>query len=137
MGKRRQPVSGTELEVLKILWDRGPGTVREIRDALARRGRDLAYTTVLTLLGRLKAKGYARSDTGDFAHVFHAAVSREKLLGQRLRDLADQLCGGTATPLVLALVKEHSFSPGEIEEFRRLLDRLDEEKGKGPARRSR
>jgi predicted transcriptional regulator len=110
------------MDVLKVLWDRGPGPVREIQAALLERGRHWAYTTVLTLLQRLQAKGYAASDRRPFAHIFSAAVSREELLGLRLRHMADQVCDGESAPLVLALVKGQRFSSEEIAQFRRLLD---------------
>jgi BlaI family transcriptional regulator, penicillinase repressor len=120
---RRAAVSETELEVLKVLWEQGPGTVREVNATLHRRGRRWAYTTVLTLLQRLQAKGYVGSDKSDAAHVFTAAVSRDRLLKQRLRELADDLCRGTATPLLLALVEGGRFTAEEIAQFRQLLDK--------------
>jgi predicted transcriptional regulator len=134
------PISDAELEVLKVLWEQGPGTVRLVNAVLQGRGRRRAYTTVQTLLLRLEAKGYVRSNKGAPAHVFEAAVSRERLLSQRLRDLADQLCGGTASPLLLALVEGGRFTAEELEEFRRLLDRLDPPRagrprpGRGPGK---
>src|SRR5437016_2369819 len=100
---RQAPISDTELEVLKVLWDRGPGTVRELDAHLRRQKRRWAYTTVLTLLQRLEAKGYVRSDKRDLAHVFHPAVTRARLLRRRMKDLADELCEGAAAPLVQAL----------------------------------
>jgi BlaI family transcriptional regulator, penicillinase repressor len=129
--ERRSTISETELDVLKVLWEHGPGTVRELDGRLRDRGRRWAYTTVLTLLQRLEAKGYVTSDKSSVAHVFRPTVSRAKLLRRRLKDLADQLCEGTATPLVHALVEGERFSAEEIEEFRRLLDRLQPRKGKG------
>jgi predicted transcriptional regulator len=118
-------ISETELAVLKVLWDLGAGTVRQVRAVLRRRGRRWAYTTVQTLLNRLHGKGYAASDKGGPAHVYRAAVSRGQLLKKRLGDLADEFCEGTASPLVLALVEGGCFTPEEIEQFRRLLDQLD------------
>jgi BlaI family penicillinase repressor len=123
---RRPSISDTELDVLKVLWERGPGTVREVNAILRRQGRRWAYTTVLTLLQRLEAKGYVKSDKTAVAHVFEAAVSRDRLLRQRLKDLANDLCEGTATPLVLALVEGHRFTPEEIARLRQFLDELDE-----------
>ena len=134
MAERPQPVSEAELEVLKALWERGPGTVRELREALGRQGRAWAYTTVQTLLQRLEAKGHVRSERGGPAHVYRAAVTRERLLGQRLRDLADQLCGGAASPLLLALVEEGRFTPEEIQRLRRLLDEWEALPAKKPPR---
>src|SRR5690349_19396120 len=88
---RRLSVSDTELEVLRVLWEQGPGTVRAIADVLRRQGRTWAYNTVLTLLQRLEAKGYVAADKGGQAHVFRPSVSRDHLLRQHLRELADQL----------------------------------------------
>jgi predicted transcriptional regulator len=113
-------LSDAEMEVLKALWGHGPGTVRRIMEVLA--GRRWAYTTVLTLLQRLVAKGYAASEAGGVAHVFRAAVTREALLERRLREAADELCDGSVAPLVLALVQGHRFSADELERLRRLLD---------------
>ena len=67
MAERPQPVSEAELEVLKALWERGPGTVRELREALGPQGRGWAYTTVQTLLQRLEAKGCVHSARGGAA----------------------------------------------------------------------
>jgi predicted transcriptional regulator len=119
-------LSDAEREVMKALWDHGPGTVRQINEVLDRRGRKWAYTTVLTLLQRLQAKGCVASETGAVAHVFRAIATREELLDLRLKDLADELCEGAPAPLVLALVKGRRFSPEEIARFRRLLDQAED-----------
>jgi predicted transcriptional regulator len=124
---RRLPVSDSELEVLKVLWTLGPATVRDVAAALRRQRRRLAYNTVLTLLSRLKDKGYVTADRREQAHQFRAAVSRDALLGSSLAELANRVCDGTASPLVLALVKGQRFSSDEIAEFRKLLDRLEPE----------
>ena len=115
-------LSDAEREVLKVLWDRGPGTVRAFNAELARRGRRWAYTTVATLLQRLAAKQYVASDPSAVPHVYRAAVSREELLERRLQDAADELCDGRAAPLVLALVQGGRFSPEELARLRRMID---------------
>lgn len=121
---RRSPVSDAELDVLKVLWETGPSTVRDVAAALRRRRRRLAYNTVLTLLSRLREKGYVAADRGGTAHVFRPVVSRDELIGFSLASLADRVCDGTASPLVHALVRTHRFSADEIAHFRRLLDDL-------------
>jgi predicted transcriptional regulator len=121
---RRLPVSDAELEVLKELWTAGPATVRDVAAALRKRRRRLAYNTVLTLLSRLREKGYVAADRRDTAHLFRAVVTRDELLGSSLSALADRVCDGTASPLVLALVRGQRFSADEIAHFRRLLDEL-------------
>jgi BlaI family penicillinase repressor len=124
---RRTPVSDSELEVLKVLWAQGPSTVRDVAATLRRQRRRLAYNTVLTLLSRLREKGYVGADRREHAHQFRATVSREDLLGSSLAALADRVCDGTASPLMLALVKGQRFSADEIAAFRRLLDTLEPE----------
>ncbi len=131
MVKRRLAVSDTELEVLKVLWEHGPYTVRDAVAVLREQGRTWAYNTVLTLLQRLETKGYVRADKGSLAHVFHPVISREELLRQHLQELAEQLCEGAPAPLVLALVEGQRFTSAEIEQFRQLLDRLEGNQGKG------
>jgi predicted transcriptional regulator len=126
----RPPISDTELEVLRVLWEHGPGTVRDLNAILLRQRRRWAYTTVLTLLHRLQAKGYVDSDKSELAHVFRAAVSREELIRQRLGLLVDELCDGTASPLVHALVAGNRFSAAEIEQFRKLVNELTERQSK-------
>jgi predicted transcriptional regulator len=121
------------LDVLKVLWERGDGTVRDILAALPR--KRWAYTTVQTLLNRLEAKGFVASERGGPAHVYSAAVSREQLLQQRLNDLSERLCEGTASPLLMALVEGVRFTPEEIDRFRRLLDELEDSSDNPPTRK--
>jgi predicted transcriptional regulator len=137
VGTRRPAISETELEVLRALWETGPSTVREVDAILRRQRRRWAYTTVLTLLHRLRTKGYVASDKSDLAHVFRATITREELIRQRLVDLADQLCDGTASPLVHALVGDREFSIDEIESLRKLLDEAEGRHRKGQWRGSK
>jgi predicted transcriptional regulator len=116
-------LSEAEREVLKVLWDYGPGTVREIKDVLERRGRRWAYTTVATLLQRLGVKQYVTGDSSTVAHVYRAVVTRDELLERRLKDAANELCDGRAAPLVLTLVQNNRFSTEELARLRRLLDK--------------
>jgi BlaI family penicillinase repressor len=130
MEKPIQPsLSDAEREVMKALWDHGPGTVRQINEVLDHRGRNWAYTTVSTLLQRLQAKGCVASEASGVAHVFRPLATRDELLNLRLRGLADELCEGAPAPLVLALVQGARFSPEEIARFRRLLDEIEEDAG--------
>lgn len=115
-------LSESERDVLRVLWDRGPGTIREINEVLGERGRRWAYTTVATLLQRLAAKGFVASDSSVVPHVFRALVTRDELLDRRLKDAAEELCDGQAAPLLLALVQGNRFSAEELARFRRLLD---------------
>jgi predicted transcriptional regulator len=130
-------LSEAEVEVLKVLWDLGPSPVRAINRELEGRGRRWAYTTVATLLSRLSSKGCVASDATGVPHVFRAVVSRDELVGRRLREAADELCDGDAAPLVLALVQRHRFTAEELARFRRLLDEAKAEpeaRGRKPPR---
>lgn len=114
-----------ELEVLKALWDAGPGTVRQVLESLHGRGRKVAYTTVLTVLSRLEQKGYVASDKSGLAYIYRAKVSRQKVVGSRLKAMVEQLYDGAAAPLVLHLMESERFTPEEIEQLQSLIKRLD------------
>lgn len=114
-----------ELEVLKALWDAGPSTVRQVLDTLHARGRKLAYTTVLTFLTRLEQKGYVASDKSGQAYIYKARISRERVVGSRLRAMVEQLYDGAAGPLALHLMESQRFTPEELEQLQKLIDRLE------------
>lgn len=124
MPRDRAPVSDAELEVLKVLWAAGPLTVRDVVAVLRRQRRRLAYNTVLTLLSRLRDKGYVAADRRDTAHLFRPVVSREELIGSSLAAIADRVCDGTASPLVQALVRGQRFTQAEIAQLRKLISEL-------------
>lgn len=133
MPKKSAAVTATELEVLQALWKHGPATVRGLAAHFGSR-KGWAYTTIQTLLYRLQEKGFVGADKRSTPHVFKAKVSRRELLRRRLRDLADTLCDGTATPLLMTLVEDQPPEEETIHELRELLDRLEENRkhrGKG------
>ena len=125
MPDRKPTVSDAELEVLKVLWSLGAGTVRDVEAALRRGRRRLAYNTVLTLLSRLRDKGYVRPDRSGTAHVFRPIVTRDELIQNDLASIADRVCDGTSSPLVHALVTGQRLSAKDIADLRRLLDDLE------------
>ena len=128
---KRPAISDAEREVLKVLWDHGPDTVRAVQERLDGAGQEWSRSTVITLLQRLEKKGYVASDKSGFAYVFRAVVTREKVMHARLTELADELCDGEAAPLVLAFAEHHRFTPEEIEQFRKLIDALESKRRKG------
>jgi predicted transcriptional regulator len=119
-------IGDAELEVLKLLWERGAMTVREVCTLLESRGRDLAYTTVQTMLRRLADKGVVSMEKLGSVNRFDAVLSREQVVGEEVSHLIERYCDDGVAPLMLALVQQGHFSGDEIEEFRALLDRLDE-----------
>ena len=112
-----------ELEVLKILWDQGPSTVRQVMEVLNRQRRR-AYTSVMSLLGVMTDKGLLRRRLKGRGYVYEARVAREKTRGQMLRDLLARAFEGSAAALVAHLLDESSPSPQELEEIRRTIDRF-------------
>ncbi len=125
MSTQPRTISDTELEILKVLWDLGRGTVREVLERLNADGRQWAYTTAQTLLGRLQEKGFVESDREGRAFVFHPTISRDDLLGLSLEELAERVCDGAALPLLLKLVQSSQFRRRDLDRFRELLDELE------------
>ena len=115
-----------ELEVLKKIWDHGPNTVRDISSILESQGRTWAYTTVLTMLHRLRDKGVVVSEKVGNVNRFEAALSRDNVVREQLSQLMDRFGEEGVAPLMLALVENNRFTPEEIEVFREMLNRLDE-----------
>lgn len=125
--RQQYDLGSSELEVLKVLWDEAPCTVREVLNHMHQRGRHVAYTTVQTLLTRLEQKQFVRSDKSDLAHVFRARVSRDRVTKSRLKTLVDQFYDGAAGPLVLQLVRSERLKPEELEQLQALIEGLDGE----------
>jgi predicted transcriptional regulator len=119
-------LSGSELEVLSMLWEHGPSTVRQVLTRLRDAGRRLAYTTVLTFLARLEQKGFVSSDRSGVAYVYSPQITRDRVTRSRLRSILQTFYGGEAGPLVLQLVREQNLSRQELAELQDLIDRLDE-----------
>ncbi|MCA9279623.1 MAG: BlaI/MecI/CopY family transcriptional regulator [Phycisphaeraceae bacterium] len=120
-------VSDAELDVLKALWDREEGTVRELVSDLHGIGRDWAYTTVQTLLRRLVEKGYVKANQNTYAHVFTPQISRDELVHERLSDLATRVCDGSRTALIMSLYDGHKATADEISHLKALLASLEKQ----------
>lgn len=131
MARTPQDVTDTELALLQILWDSGPATIRQLTDVLYPGGGTAQYATVQKLLERLEAKGCVRRDRTLAAHLFTAVIAREDLIGRRLQDVAEKLCGGSRTPLLTHLVRTRKLTSRERQELRDLIDEMDSmDKGK-------
>jgi BlaI family transcriptional regulator, penicillinase repressor len=123
MPNRPRPTPG-ELEILRVLWDRGPSTVREVHEGLDRQ-RATGYTTVLKLLQIMAEKGIVTRDETERAHVYAARVPEADTQRQLVRDLLDRAFGGSALKLVLHALAARKASPAEIARIRRLLDEME------------
>jgi predicted transcriptional regulator len=115
---RRKP-TGAELGILRVLWTRGPSTVREVAEAMGREG---AYTTVLKLMQIMTAKGLVKRDDSSRSHVYKATSSEDKMQRQLVTELLDKVFAGSAAKLVLQALDAGKVSPEELAEIRKLLD---------------
>jgi BlaI family transcriptional regulator, penicillinase repressor len=120
-----QDVTDSELAVLQVLWDRGSATRRQITDVLYPGGGPSHFTTVQKLLERLEDKGYVRRGCGDGPVTFTATIDREQLISRRLLDVADKLCGGSLTPLLMNLVRSKPLTARELRELQDILQELN------------
>jgi predicted transcriptional regulator len=110
-----------ELAILRVLWERGPSTVRQVHDVLLRE-RPTAYTTALKLLQIMTEKGLVRRDETDRTHVYHPRLTEEQTQRQLVRDLLDRAFGGSASKLVLQALAARRASPEELGEIRKLIE---------------
>lgn len=114
----------TELEILKVLWQRGPSTVREVWEHLPRT-RTVGYTTVLKLLQIMLDKGLVRRDESGRSHVYRPVQSEEQAQRNLVRDLVQRVFGGSATRLVQHALSGRPADPEEIAALRALLDEAE------------
>ena len=110
-----------ELRVMKALWQLGKGSVAEVRAELTARGHELAYTTVMTLLGRLATKGAVVVDREREPFVYRPAHRRESVLRDRLRAFVRDTFDGQASSLVLRLVEDEALSREELREIEKRI----------------
>jgi predicted transcriptional regulator len=130
-------LSPAELRVMKALWELEHGTVADVRAVLARRGQELAYTTVMTLLGRLAAKGAVAVDKDREPFVYRAAHRRESVLRDRLREFVREVFDGKADSLVLNLVEDESLSRDELRAIERKISEAERAEKKPAAKKER
>ena len=119
-----QKPTASELEILRVLWSRGPSTVREVYDAL-REKKTLGYTSVLKLLQIMTAKGTVRRNETQRAHVYEACLPAEQTKRQLAGDMLQRVFEGSASQLMMHALAGSRSSPEEIEELRRLLDEYE------------
>jgi predicted transcriptional regulator len=122
-----------ELEILRVLWDDGPSTVRQVNARLTSASREIGYTTTLKLMQIMAEKGLVTRDETDRTHVYTARASQNQTQRQLVSDLVDRAFGGSAAALVLQALSAHPASAAELEEIQRLI--ADYKRGKTPRKR--
>jgi BlaI family transcriptional regulator, penicillinase repressor len=110
-----------ELAILRILWERGASTVRQVHESLSR-DRPSAYTTALKMLQIMTEKGLVRRDDRDRTHIYQTRLTEEQTQRQLVRDLVDRAFGGSASKLVLQALTTKRATAEELVEIRKLIE---------------
>ena len=110
-----------ELQIMKVVWDRGRVTVRDVYEALRER-RQVAYTTVMTTMNILDQKGFLKRTPGkDRAFVYEPARSRQTVMRAMVNEFLDRMFGGSANPLMLHLIEDKHLTEKDLDELRRAI----------------
>ncbi|HVF22107.1 MAG TPA: BlaI/MecI/CopY family transcriptional regulator [Pyrinomonadaceae bacterium] len=120
--RKSEQMTPLELEIMQVLWESGPATVQAVQRQLK---RELAYTTVQTMLTVLHRKGRVRRTLKEKAYVYRPAVTQKKFTGHAVRDLIDRLFGGSAEGLVLNLLHEKHLTPEKLAALHELIEKED------------
>ncbi len=113
-----------ELEILAVLWSRGPATVRDVHAAVSRR-KPAQYTTILKLMQIMTEKGLLKRDETERAHIYEPCRTKEWTRRQLAGDLLDRAFGGSQASFVMGALSARKASPEELKEIRRLLDEYE------------
>jgi BlaI family transcriptional regulator, penicillinase repressor len=120
----KQKPTSSELEILRVLWVRGPSTVRDVYESLNEKKRT-GYTTVLKMLQIMTEKGSVRRNEDERAHVYEACEPAEKIKGRLAGDVLQRVFEGSASELMMHALEGRKTSHEEIEELRRMLDEYE------------
>jgi len=118
-----------ELEIMSVLWETGPAGVQTVQANL--KSRELAYTTVQTMLNVLHRKGRVKRQLKDRAYVYRPALSREKAVNNAIGEMLDRFFGGSADSLVLSLVETRHLTPEKLARIQELISQSKEEERHG------
>src|SRR5438477_366281 len=109
MRPKHNTLTPQELEIMKLVWQRGAATVRDVYEALLDR-RKIAYTTVMTMMKILETKGYLKKRRQDRAFLYRPAHPKNQIIGGMIREFIDRVFNGSAEPLLVHLVKSRSMN---------------------------
>ncbi|MGY8656776.1 MAG: BlaI/MecI/CopY family transcriptional regulator [Verrucomicrobiia bacterium] len=122
--------SNLEMQVLSVLWDRGPSTVRELLDAMPD-GKQRAYTTVLTVMQNMEKKGLVSRTSRGTAHVYRPVGSRKRTLGPMLKGMLNNVFGGSVSTAMQGFLNEADVSEEELDALRKMIDERRQVEGRG------
>jgi predicted transcriptional regulator len=120
--KRRGSVLGPqELQIMKVVWERGRVTVRDVYQTLLER-RQVAYTTVMTMMNILEQKGFLKKSAGDDrAYLYEPAKSRKSVMREMVNEFVERVFGGSANPLMLHLIEDEHVTRKDLDDLRKLV----------------
>jgi BlaI family penicillinase repressor len=119
--RRPSPIlTPQELEIMKVVWEKGPATVRDVYEALRARRR-IAYTTVLTMMNVLERKGHLRKRAEGRSFRYQPARPRAQVLKAMIREFLDRVFGGSARPLLVHLLEDRQLSDEDLHELARRI----------------
>jgi predicted transcriptional regulator len=121
MKPKSSTLTPQELEIMKVVWQKGEATVRDVYEDLLER-RKIAYTTVMTMLNVLETKGHLRKRQDDRAFVYKPTKPEAAVVRSMVREFVDRLFDGAAEPLVLHLLKDRHFTRKELEDLARHIE---------------
>jgi predicted transcriptional regulator len=116
----------SELEILQVLWQYGPSSVRFVNDKLNEQKREVNYMSTQKLMLIMLDKGFVTKDASQMSHIYRAAAEEGKTKGYMLDRVVDNLFNGSAGSLMMQLMGNKKLSPKEMEEFKELIKKLDE-----------
>ncbi len=116
-----------EMQIMNVVWNKGKATVHQVKDELSRGKKKPAYSTILTMMRKLEAKGYLKHDVNDRTYVYETTISRSTARQGIVGDLLDRLFEGSPALLLTSLVEQDRISDEELAEVQKLLK---ERKGK-------
>jgi BlaI family transcriptional regulator, penicillinase repressor len=123
--KQQADPTKSELEILQVLWELGPSTVRSVHDALLRQ-KDVNYTTTLKLMQIMSEKGLLNRDESKMKHIYSVAEDEQKTKAHLLDKFVNTMYKGSASKLVMQLLGNKKASKEELREIRAILKRLEE-----------
>jgi BlaI family transcriptional regulator, penicillinase repressor len=118
----------SELEILQVLWEFGPSTVRFVNDTLNEQKREVNYTTTLKLMQIMTEKGILKRDESTMKHVYSPVEEEQKTKGFLLNRFVDSMYNGSTSRLLMQLLGNKKPSKKELEDIRKLIDKLDRDK---------
>ena len=116
----------SELEILQVLWQYGPSSVRFVNDKLNEQKREVNYMSTQKLMLIMLEKGFLTKDASQMTHVYEAAIDESKTKGYLLDRVVDNLFNGSASSLMMQLLGNKKISPEEMEEFKELIKKIDQ-----------